>query len=35
VDVRWVSLGRVGHTYHADPPERLDGAVAWAAEGLP
>ncbi len=33
VDVRWVSLGRVGHTYVAEDPEALRGAITWACEG--
>jgi pimeloyl-ACP methyl ester carboxylesterase len=31
IDVRFVSLGRVGHTYVAEDPEALRDAIAWAA----
>jgi predicted esterase len=34
-DARFVSLGRVGHTYVGDAPEKLAGALAWTIEGVP
>jgi len=33
-DARFVSLGRVAHTYVADDPKKLAEAVAWTRDGL-
>lgn len=33
-DAKFVSLGRVGHTYVADDPKKLADAVAWTEAGV-